>query len=908
MKFTCQYVESEKRSGKLLLQNPELRKKLYFPLFNNAGMMSAITADLKGDLKVSQNEFHLHPMVTEDLYNVAYSRNFWVVPENGEPWSVTAVSAAAAIQKAKKSFKDTRVIVQPGMVAVTRHNADLQISATSTAFVPANEDTVEILIFTIQNDGKSSFQFNAVPAIPIYARSADNQRDHRQVTTLLNRIYEVDGGINVRPIMSFDERGHKENAVNYAVLAFDETGKSSPKIYQRLQDYIGESGTLDAPEAIYQGFNPPKGVFTDGREAIAAFEFAGISLAPGESKSFIVINAITANESNLAKWAQKYRTLIQVQAELEATQSFWQNVIHNIHLETGDTDFDNWFIWVTFQPMARKIYGCSFLPDFGYGRGGRGWRDLWQDCLALILTVPMETKELLYQNFAGIRADGSNATIIGSKPGEFIADRNNITRTWMDHGVWPLITLNLYINQTGDLDALLRSQTYFKDLQSHRSRQKDTAWTPEYGNHLRTVSNQVYQGTILEHLLIQNVTQFFNVGEHNICKLEGADWNDGLDMAHKRGESVAFHCMFMHNLNLLADYLDVLKTKKGLQTIEILKEAKLLFDTLENPISYDKISEKTTRLDQYMTLVSHKISGEKIKIDIDALIADLRHKASAMKLEVQTHEWIELANKDAFFNGYYNNDGQKVEGDHPKGVRMTLTGQVFPIMSGVASDDQIRKTYSAAQKYLKDPALGGYRLNTHFGEMALNLGRAFSFSYGDKENGAFFSHMIVMFMNALYTRGFVREGYEVFSSLYKMCMDTDTNKIIPMIPEYFDGEGRGAYLYLTGSASWMVLTVVSQIFGVTSYLGDLVLAPKLVAEQFQKSAALFTSYNGYKIKVVYDNPKQLDYQDYAILGVQINGQSIESITLNQKSVTLSKALTVACFQANQVNEIRVALG
>ncbi len=36
---------------------------------------------------------------------------------------------------------------------------------------------------------------------------------------------------------------------------------------------------------------------------------------------------------------------------------------------------------------------------------------------------------------------------------------------------------------------------------------------------------------MLEHLLIQHLTEFFNVGEHKCMLLEGADWNDGMDMA-----------------------------------------------------------------------------------------------------------------------------------------------------------------------------------------------------------------------------------------------------------------------------------------------------------------------------------------------------------------------------------------
>ena len=41
----------------------------------------------------------------------------------------------------------------------------------------------------------------------------------------------------------------------------------------------------------------------------------------------------------------------------------------------------------------------------------------------------------------------------------------------------------------------------------------------------------------------------------------------------------------------------------------------------------------------------------------------------------------------------------------------------------------------------------------------------FGFAYGEKENGAVFSHMAVMFANALYKRGFVKEGHRALDAL-----------------------------------------------------------------------------------------------------------------------------------------------
>ena len=94
--------------------------------------------------------------------------------------------------------------------------------------------------------------------------------------------------------------------------------------------------------------------------------------------------------------------------------------------------------------------------------------------------------ELLIGNFAGVRFDGSNATIIGSQPGEFKADRNDIPRVWMDHGAWPLLTTQLYIDQTGDLAFLLRDQVYFKDHLVERAQAIDAYWEPSQGTQHRT--------------------------------------------------------------------------------------------------------------------------------------------------------------------------------------------------------------------------------------------------------------------------------------------------------------------------------------------------------------------------------------------------------------------------------------
>ena len=254
-----------------------------------------------------------------------------------------------------------------------------------------------------------------------------------------------------------------------------------------------------------------------------------------------------------------------------------------------------------------------------------------------------------------------------------------------------------------------------------------------------------------------------------------------------------------------------------------------------------------------------------------------RRRRSGSSAHIRRNEWIQSGTGYQWFNGYYDNTGERVEGDKPTGVRMTLTGQVFPVMMGVATDEQVAKVAAACRHYLLDEKLGGYRLNTNFHEVKLDLGRCFGFAYGHKENGAVFSHMAVMYAYALYRRGFVSDGYEVIQSLYTLSTDFEKARIYPGIPEYFNNKGRGMYHYLTGSASWLLLVMLSEVYGVRGRHGNLVLQPKLKASQFDGScsASVQTMYAGRKLIIVYSNDGSLDYGDYEIEGISIDSKPVD---------------------------------
>jgi cellobiose phosphorylase len=869
---------------------------LYFPLVNERGMVSVVAPMLHGDAKTGQNSFLLTPVSVEDLHISRSARNFWVTVD-GEPWSTTGNSAG---QIAHNFVDDDaeQVTLEAGLLwhRVTRSSPLLGLRARITSFVPASDDAVELMLVALTNVADRPLSVTPTAAIPIYGRSADNLRDHRHVTSLLHRIFTRRYGVLVRPTLSFDERGHRPNSVTYAVLGAEGDGTPPASFTPVLEAFVGEGGTLDWPKGVVAPDSQrcTAGEAMAGYEAMGGLHFRTITLDPGETRAYVLILAIIDEHQDPETLVRRYGDQRQFDAWLARTKEYWEQKLSAVQVDVGDPRFNLWMKWVTVQPVLRRICGNSFLPYHDYGRGGRGWRDLWQDSLVLLMMEPRSVSDLLWNYYAGVRTDGSNATIIGSEPGEFIADRNNIPRVWMDHGAWPLLTTQLYIDWSGDLAFLLRHQSYFRDPWLRRAQAVDETWRPTEDTQLKTASADVYRGTVLEHLLVQHLTAFFNVGEHNLVRLEGADWNDGLDMAQERGESAAFTALYASNLRLLSQMVLQLP-RVGAERVHLLSELTLLLDTLTDPIDYASVAAKRTRLDAYFAVTERFVSGEQKAVTVKDLSRDLSAKADWLYAHLREQEWLEGEDGAGWFNGYYDEDGQRLEGEHPDGIRITLTGQVFTLMGGVATDEQAQKIARAVDRYLYDGVVGGYRLNSNFGgassRLSTRLGRCFGFAFGHKENGAMFSHMAVMFANALYRRGLVREGFNVLDGIYRHSQNFAVSRMYPGIPEYVGPTGRGMYPYLTGSASWYLLTMLTQVFGIKGAMGDLMLEPKLVRQQFNADgrASAVTLFAGRRLRIVYRNPHRLDYGQYRIEELRVDGRPTE-LRRRGKAVVLPREL------------------
>lgn len=862
------------KNGTFEMEHPEDLSYLYLPLANEAGMMSSITPDGHGDSKVSQDRFLLEPAVVESLQESMVSRNFWCDIKGYGPWSVFGYSArqqAMRMTSGKASGNDEREEsrMRAGLLwqEVIRSSRPAGIEGTVLSFCPAEGGAAEIMRVTLTNKGERELTFTPTAAVPIFARGADHIRDHRHVTALLNRIRVTEDGVEVTPSMVFDERGHHRNEACFGVYGRSGDGEVPAGMFPTVEAFTGEGRNLLCPagaEHEYRKGLRAAGAQTAGYEAMGALRFPERTLKPGESCRYLIL-------MSCEREGMEYLSESILEAALEKTKDYWESR-KVISCDTGSSGFDNWMEWVSAQPAMRKLFGCSFLPYHDYGRGGRGWRDLWQDCLALLLGNPSAVREELISFFAGVRIDGSNATIIGKNPGEFQADRNNIVRVWMDHGYWPMFTVKLYLDQTGDYEFLLEEAPYFKDRQICRGELQDETDSKDMAPVLLTDEGRVYRGTIFEHLLVQQVTQFFDAGEHGYMRLRGADWNDALDMAQERGESVAFTAAYTGTMNILAGLADKLE-QKG-RKIEIAGELKSLLQAPESVYGNPRIRREILR--EYCRSCGKRISGQKMTLSAEAISNVLRNMAGWLQEHIRRNEIVGDGTGYSWFNSYYDNSGKKAEGPHPNGPRMMLTGQVFTVMSRTATDRQVEEIIRSADRYLYD-GKAGYRLNTDFGEVKMDLGRMFGFAYGHKENGAVFCHMAVMYAYALYSRGFAREGFKVIESLFKQCMDTKSSRMLPGIPEYFGPDGRGMYPWLTGAASWIVLTVQTQMYGIRGEDGDLLISPGLLLAQFDREgrASIRCGFRGKRIRLTLINSYRKEIGDYELTEVSAAGRRFE---------------------------------
>jgi cellobiose phosphorylase len=788
-------------------------KGYYFPLYNQY-LKSSITPNLLGDLKKDYHSYLLKPTSERDLYE-SYGRHVLIYIDD-HPYYLSG--------KGSKQQEDVlEVSYAPLSQHVKRINKLYQIEINS--FIPL-ELPLELHQIKYKNNSKLKQKIKVVTATPFYGRSANNIFDHRHVTSLLNRIKVVEKGVVVKPTLSFDERGHLENELVYGF--YSNSDDLSIDGYYPIYDDFVNGGSLLYPRGLNKKYQI--GDEINGYEGLGGISYSEIIIKPLEEISFYLGYSISNKEEDYYKLLNEN----DFGRLLKENNAYFKQLLRKMEINFKNEVVSDFLKFVPLQPILRRNFGNSYLPHHDYGKGGRGWRDLFQDLLYAIFIFDQDVKKVLINNFKGVRVDGSNATIIGDKVGEFKADRNNITRVWSDHGCWPLYTTDKYLNYFNDYQILMEKVTYFEDQFTHYTKKTKNNYARD--NILKS-SNKPYLGTILEHLLVQNIVGSLNIGEKGFVRLENGDWNDGLDMASNKGETIAFTHFYLNNLKILTKYL---KRYEKVTLFEALGELILKMDN--------------THLDDYFKRVANFEESSQ-EYETKELIKGINKYIQYLTKVLAKKGIME----NGAFHSYIDDDGCFLDDK-----TVSLTAQAMALLNQTATKQQSEEIAKVTKEHLFTEKLGGYRLNENYQEIKMKMGRAYGFAYGHKENGAVFSHMALMYVSGLYNYNLVKKANEGLMALIKRAINEESKTPLG-IPEYFNDRGIGKYFYLTGSATWLLKVIKEDLFGIKMKAGKCFLEPKLLKTDFNNGkATLKTKMFTGETLFIYENEKGLEYGNYNI--------------------------------------------
>ena len=363
--------------GSFCVNRPENTSYLYFPLASEAGLKSSVTPVLGGDSKIDQDTFLLEPVSSENLHNNRSSRNFWIVKEGHIPYSVTGSSAQQEADRFTDRQEDSELTAGFMWQTLKRTSRELGLISTVTSFIPKS-DNVEIMYVTVENQTDTVQKFTAYGAIPVYGRSADNIRDHRNVTSMLHRIETTEHGINVCPTMSFDERGHQPNHKIYYVNGCSGKGENPISYYPTVEDFIGDdSVAMVLGDNIFHGHGLKKrllraankkegatvfGYYVDDPERFGIVEFdsdgkaISIEEKPEKPKSNYCVTGLYFYDNNVVKYAKELKP--SARGELEITD------LNKIYLEKGELDVEllgQGFTWLDTGTHESLVEATNFV-------------------------------------------------------------------------------------------------------------------------------------------------------------------------------------------------------------------------------------------------------------------------------------------------------------------------------------------------------------------------------------------------------------------------------------------------------------------------------------------------------------------------------------------------------------------
>jgi cellobiose phosphorylase len=376
-----------------------------------------------------------------------------------------------------------------------------------TIFVPRAEPR-EIRDIRITNMSKEAFEMDAIPLVEYSHPDAMMQFTNADwlPQTMQSRALE-DGDLTILVQYPFMNRDRQVNYLtsNLPASSFD----TDRKVFLGDNEY----GTFRKPHGLLQ----PELANSEARrgDTVAALLHPLGKLESGDTRQLILQLGQDGSIEAAHAGIEKYRRAESVKAALEEIREFWDGYLAAIQVDTPDEHMSAMLnVHNPYQCYITKTWS-RYLSYYqpGLGHRGIGFRDSMQDVLAVLASVPEESKRFIRTLLSFQRRDGSamhqfNPLTMEGSEGDSL-ELEDRPHYYSDDHLWAVLAVTAYLRETGDLSFLDEVIPFYEKGEE---------------------SEALESGSVLEHLVRALYFTRHDIGTHGLPLLGFADWNDTVNM------------------------------------------------------------------------------------------------------------------------------------------------------------------------------------------------------------------------------------------------------------------------------------------------------------------------------------------------------------------------------------------
>ena len=637
-----------------------------------------------------------------------------------------------------------------------------QLSAELTMFVPLG-NTCEINKLTLTNHGSEHKEISIFSYVEFCLWNAMDDMTNFQRNFSTGEV-EIHGSALYHKTEYRERRNHYAvYAVNTQLAGFDTDRES----------FLGAYGENSAPEVVINGTS--KNSVASGWSPIGSHHIK-VSLAPGESKSFVFVLGYVENPV-AEKWngpengcinrkpaeelLKRFDTTEKADAALAELKEYWNNLLNHFTLSSSEEKLDRMVnIWHQYQCMVTfNMSRSASYFESGIGRG-MGFRDSCQDLLGFVHLIPDRARQRILDIASTQFEDGSAYHQYQPLTKKGNAD---IGSGFNDDPLWLIAGTAAYIKETGDYSILDEITPY----------DNDESKSTDFMEHLRRSFN--YTRT--------------HLGPHGLPLIGRADWNDCL------------------NLNCFSE-----EPGESFQT----------FGPSEGPnaesvfiagmfVKYGK---------DYVEICKHK--------GLEAEAKEAEEAIASMEKTVLDAGW-----DGEWFLRAYDHYKQKIGSKECDDGKIFIEPQGFCVMAEIGlKEGNCLQAMQSVEKYL-DTKYGIVLLQPPYHKYHVELGEISSYPPGYKENAGIFCHNNPWISIAETVVGRGDRAWQVYTRTCPAYIE-DISEIHRTEPYVYSqmiagkdapnfGEAKNSWL--TGTAAWTFLDVSQYILGIRPDYDGLVIDP-----------------------------------------------------------------------------------